>query len=87
MSKRTDPTKPPENIPPALRRPEKTDVPRLALRLWEAADCLGIDKKTLSDMDDGPPVFRKGALILYPVDGLREWLALKSKRQSASGES
>jgi len=50
--------------------------PRLALRAAEAAESLGISERLLwSKTNAGEvPHIRIGRAILYPVDGLRNWL-------------
>jgi hypothetical protein len=50
----------------------------LALRPREAAKALGIGQRLLWDLTAprGPiPAVRVGRCILYPVDGLKRWLA------------
>lgn len=52
---------------------------RLGLRPKEAAAALGISARKLweitADRTSGIPHIRLGKVVVYPVDGLREWLA------------
>lgn len=56
------------------------DVPRLSLRPNEAAQALGVSERFLWQLtQDGEiPHRRLGSgrrpVVLYPIDGLREWL-------------
>ena len=54
---------------------------RLALRPKEAARALGISERLLWSKTNAHeiPHCRIGRAILYPVDLLREWLALQAK--------
>lgn len=61
-------------VPPALQRRETPSVPRLALRLTEAAESIGCCSKWLADLDDGPPKVTIGRMTMYPVDLLAAWL-------------
>ena len=47
---------------------------RLALRPKEAAKALGIGERTLRQIAPELPRVVRGGLVLYPVEGLREWL-------------
>jgi len=64
----------PAPIPAALRQPESPAVPRLALRLSEAAESLGCCSKWLADLEDGPPRLTIGRKTLFPVELLAGWL-------------
>lgn len=67
----------------ALQPIDVQPVPRLALRREEAAEALGISDRTLwtwTRSGDVPHV-RIGGVVMYPIDGLREWLA---SRQSGA---
>ncbi len=63
--------------------PTTTTIPGpLALRPRDAAAALGISERllwSLTARGDGPPVVRIGRAVLYPVDGLRQWLRDKSQ--------
>ena len=52
-------------------------VPRIALRLEEAAHAIGVCRRTLDTWSTQPgfPVVRIGKCVLVPVDALRDWLA------------
>ena len=65
-----------------MGRPDGDAPPRLALRPREAAQSLGISERTLWGLtaDGAIPFFKLGRLTLYPVDGLREWLAEKAQK-------
>lgn len=55
----------------------------LALRPREAAKALGIGQRLLWDLTAprGPiPAVKVGTCVLYPVDGLRKWLAQQSQQ-------
>jgi len=56
------------------------DVPRLALSFEEAAKSLSLSERTLRRLmqADGIPHFRAVGRVLFPVDGLRHWIAEKS---------
>jgi hypothetical protein len=58
-----------------------SDLPRIAYRQQEAAQVLGVSDRTLRDWMDGdnpPPSFRRGKVLLFPHDGLIEWLRLQT---------
>jgi hypothetical protein len=58
-------------------------TPRLALRPKEAAAALGIGERLLwlaTNRGEVPHV-RLGKAILYPIDGLRRWLAEQERSQ------
>ena len=67
-------------VPPALRPPATPEIPRLALRLEEAAASLGICSKTLRELPDGPPTVSIGRIKLYRVASLDAWLAEQERR-------
>jgi excisionase family DNA binding protein len=52
----------------------------LSLRPKEAAEVLGISERLLWEWTraEGIPHVRIGNVILYPVDGVRQWLAERS---------
>jgi len=68
--------------PPALRLPDPPAVPRLALRLSEAAECIGVCSKWLADLEDGPPRVAFGRMTLYPIDLLAAWLRDRAKEKA-----
>lgn len=51
--------------------------PRLALRVTEAADALGVSERTLRRWmrDEGLPFARIGGSVLLPVADVRGWLS------------
>lgn len=59
------------------------ETPCLAMRPREASKALGISDRLLWEWTDKGvvPHIRRGKVILYPVDSLREWL----KRQAQVG--
>ena len=66
------------------------DVPRLALSFEEAAQSLSLSERTLRRLmqGDGIPHFRVVGRVLFPVDGLRRWIAEKSGYElDLSGDS
>jgi predicted DNA-binding transcriptional regulator AlpA len=68
---------------PLIRKEAKPAAPRLALRPREAALALGISERTLwtmtQDADCHIPHIRVGRCVVYPVDGLRKWLAERAR--------
>jgi len=70
-------------IPPALRKPETPTVPRLALRLTEAAESIGCCAKWLADLEDGPPRVTIGRMVMFPVSTLDQWLRDRAAAPSA----
>lgn len=52
------------------------ETPCLSMRAREAAKAIGISERTLWQWtEDGyVPHIRRGKIILYPVDTLRDWL-------------
>jgi len=74
-----------------VRVPTKGEppIPRLALRVRDAAKALGISERTLwgwTNRGDVPHI-RIGTVILYPVDSLRDWLKQQAQRAAASDVS
>lgn len=59
-------------------------TPSLALRPRDAARELSISERLLWDWtrSEGLPHVRIGAVVLYPVDGLRQWLNERSSSQA-----
>ncbi len=59
------------------------EFPALALRPREAAKVLSISERTLWTLTNRReiPHLRLGRAILYPVDGLRSWLAGQSGQE------
>ena len=51
-------------------------IPRLSLRLPEAAEAIGISERLLHDWEKQGiiPSVRIGGVVLFSVDQLREWL-------------
>ncbi len=52
---------------------------RLALRPKEAADALGVSERTLRTLGTEIPRILRGNVVLYPVEGLKEWLRRHAK--------
>lgn len=66
------------------------DVPRLALSFEEAAKSLSLSERTLRRLiqGEGIPHFRVANRVLFPVDGLRRWIAEKAGYElDLSGDS
>lgn len=76
----------PETSNPLQAAPA-AETPVLALRPVEAARSLGISPRTLWSWsrDRGLPYIKVDRTVLYPVDGLRLWLAEQSLAQAAEG--
>ena len=58
----------------------------LALRPREAARALSMSQRTLELLvkaGNGPPCAVVGRMRLYPIDGLRAWLAAKAQAPTA----
>lgn len=57
---------------------------RLALRPAEAAAALGVSERTLRDLaPELPRVFLTNRTVVYPVDGLRDWLREHARSEGA----
>jgi hypothetical protein len=52
---------------------------RFALRPGELAAALGIGERTLRELAPELPRIRRGGVLLYPVDGIREWLRREAR--------
>lgn len=64
-----------------IRSDVEPAVPALALRAREAAKALGVSERTLwawTEAGDVPHV-KRGRMTLYPVAGLRAWLAAQQQ--------
>jgi excisionase family DNA binding protein len=61
-------------------------MPRLALRVRDAAKALGVSERTLwAWTTQGEiPYVRVGKIVLYPVDSLRTWLKRQAERTTAN---
>jgi excisionase family DNA binding protein len=59
---------------------------RLALRMAEAADALGISKRLLEEMvgTGRIPHLRINTVVLFPVASLMQWLKEQAEAQSAA---
>lgn len=68
------------------KEPALEPIPRLALRIREAALAIGVSDRTLWDWADRGevPYFVIGDCRLFPVDGLREWMARKAEEERTS---
>lgn len=64
-------------------------TPSLALRPRDAARELSISERLLWDWtrSEGLPHVRIGTVVLYPVDGLRQWLNDRSNSLADSPEA
>jgi hypothetical protein len=64
-------------------------TPSLALRPRDAARELSISERLLWDWtrSEGLPHVRIGTVVLYPVDGLRQWLNDRSNSLADSHEA
>lgn len=64
-------------------------APSLALRPRDAARELSISERLLWDWtrSEGLPHVRIGTVVLYPVDGLRQWLNEKSNSLAGSPDT
>jgi len=62
------------------------ETPCLSMRAREAAKAIGISERTLWQWtEDGyVPHIRRGKIVLYPVDALKDWL--KGETQKAIAE-
>ena len=60
---------------------------RLALRQDEAAEVLGISVRTLRNLTPYLPTVRMGGVLLYPVEGVREWLRTEAINQEAQADA
>ena len=60
---------------------------RLALRQSEAAKVLGISIRTLRNLTPYLPTVRAGGVLLYPVEGVREWLRKEAADQEAQADA
>jgi excisionase family DNA binding protein len=78
---------------PDPRPPTIASIPRVALRMPEAAEALGVSERTVeslvADRTSRFPVVRvgcgeggEGRAVLVPVDGLRQWLADRLNRDA-----
>jgi excisionase family DNA binding protein len=56
---------------------------RLALRISEAAEALGVCENTLRRLitHEGLPVVRAGGVVLVPVETAREWLQKRARAE------
>lgn len=63
------------------------ETPCLSMRVREAAKAIGISERTLWQWtEDGyVPHVRRGKVVLYPVDSLRDWLQ-RQARDGADGD-
>ncbi|MCC6681136.1 MAG: helix-turn-helix domain-containing protein [Phycisphaeraceae bacterium] len=63
-------------------------VPRMALRIVEAAESLGISPRTMADLIAARvvPTVRIGRVVLIPVDQLRAWLSERAQQRAGDGE-
>ncbi|MEQ9455617.1 MAG: helix-turn-helix domain-containing protein [Phycisphaeraceae bacterium] len=66
-------------------KPKWKEPITLSLRPDEAAKALGISKRKLwgvtADKTSGIPHFRLGRSVLYPVEGLKEWMATRIQQE------
>ena len=59
---------------------------RLALRPKEAARALGLSERKLRELLPELPHLRRGGILLFPVDQLREWLAAQARADRSTVE-
>ncbi len=66
---------------------DKPTAPCLAMRAREAAKALGVSERTLWDWTDKGqvPHIRRGRVVLYSVDALRQWLQHSSEPKTEIG--
>lgn len=75
------PGRPPAHSGSAEQANARPPAPRLALRVAEVAESLGISDESFDRyVRDSLPVVRLGTLRLYPVAALEQWLAERAKR-------
>ncbi len=55
---------------------------RLALRVPEAARCLGLSERHLRQILPRVPHFRAGGCVLLPVKALEAWLSTQAKTEA-----
>jgi len=55
--------------------PVPAPIPRLALRIGEVAESLGISERKVRDLLPQLPHVRVDRAVLIPVEALRHWLA------------
>ena len=60
---------------------------RLALRPREAAQVRGISERKLRDLSPRLPAIRTGGVLLYPVEGVCEWLRNEAASQEAQADA
>lgn len=67
----------------------KDRAEKLLLSSQEAARVLGISTRHLYvlRMERGLPHVRLGEKLAYPVDALREWIALHTERNGSTGDA
>lgn len=72
-------------LPPALRRPEKSESPKLLLSRAEAAKALNLSERMLDTLTEprGPlkPV-RIGRRVLFPPAMLQRWIDAETARSA-----
>lgn len=75
-----------EDVNIFINAKDKASLTRLAYRQNEAAQVLGVSDRTLRDWmaaDNPPPSFRRGKVLLFPREGLVEWMQMQTKVESA----
>ena len=77
-----------------MKQPRTTSAavlptPALALRPRDAARDLSISERLLWEWtrSEGLPHVRIGAVVLYPVDGLKQWLNERANSQTDSPDA
>ncbi len=72
------------NDRPFTPNPPDSGLPRLSLRLKDAAPAIGISERKLweitNDQTSGIPHLHLGKCVVYPVRELMDWLAERAKR-------
>ena len=59
-------------------------IERLALRPKEAALALGLSERKLRELLPELPHVRRGGVLLFPVESLRQWLEEQARRGTPS---
>ena len=68
--------------PSDTARPRLAD--RLALRVTEVAEALGLSERTVRQILPELPHVRVGSAVVIPVDQLREWLRDRAQQETGA---
>ena len=66
--------------------PVPAPIPRLALRIGEVAESLGISERKVRDLLPQLPHVRVDRAVLIPVEALRHWLADQARAEKARSD-